>query len=127
MWRFCVDYKELNFKTIKDTFPIHVVEELLDELHGAKFITKLDLRAGYHQIRMHLNDVEKTAFRTHHGHFKFLVMSFGLTNASSMFQALINEVLQVSLRRFMLVFFYDMLIYSNTWVEHVHHVSLVLE
>ncbi|WVZ93030.1 hypothetical protein U9M48_039053 [Paspalum notatum var. saurae] len=116
-WRFCVDYRALNTKTIKDEFPIPVVEELLDKLRGAMFFTKLDMRFGYHQ----------TAFRTHQGLFKFLLMSFGLTNAPTTFQALMNDVLMPFPRRFMLVFFDDILIYSSSWSEHLRHVRLVLQ
>lgn len=122
----CVDYSHLNDLTIKDRYPIPNIDKLIDELYGAKWYSKLNLCSAYYQIRVKPLDVPKIAFQTYHGHFEFLVMPFDLTNAPLTFQSLMNQLFQPYLRKFILVFFDDILIYSTSLDQHLQHLHVVL-
>jgi hypothetical protein len=114
----CIDYQALNKKTIKNIYPIPHINDFMDELHGAFFFLKIDLLFGYHQINIREQDIEKMAFKCHFGHFEFMIMPFGLTNAPARFQSYMNHIFKDQLRKLVLVFFDDILVYSKTWQEH---------
>ncbi|GJU37640.1 putative reverse transcriptase domain-containing protein [Tanacetum coccineum] len=126
-FRICIDYRELNKLTIKNRYPLPRIDDLFDQLQGSSMYSKIELRSGYHQLRVRDEDIPKTAFRTRYGHYEFQVMPFGLTNAPAVFMDLMNRVCRPYLDKFVIVFIDDILIYSKTKEEHDAHLRLILE
>ena len=125
LW-LCIDYRQLNRVTICNQYPLPRIDELFDQLQGSRVYSKIDLRSGYHQLRVQQGDVPKTAFRTRYRHYEFLVMPFGLTNAPLAFMDLMNRVFQPYLDRFVIVFIDDILVYSGIPEKHSEHLRIVL-
>ncbi|GKB76225.1 putative reverse transcriptase domain-containing protein, partial [Tanacetum coccineum] len=126
-FRMCIDYRELNKLTVKNRYPLSRIDDLFDQLQGSSVYLKIDLRSGYHQLRVRDEDIPKTVFRTRYGHHEFQVMPFGLTNAPAIFMDLMNRVCKPYLDKFMIVFIDDILIYSKSEEEHAEHLKLILE
>jgi hypothetical protein len=126
-WRFCVDYRGLNALIVKGKFPLPVIDELMNELAGATWFSMLNLRSGYHQIRLALGEEYKTTFQTHASQYEFRIMPFGLCGAPNTFQSAMNDTLAPLLRKGVLVFFDDILIYNPTLDQHVQHLKQVLQ
>jgi len=124
--RLCVDYRQLNKMTIKNKYPLPRIDDLMDQLHGSAVFSKIDLRSGYHQILVKDDDVQKTAFRSKYGHYEYVVMPFGVTNAPAVFMNYMNRIFQPFLDKFVVVFIDDIFIYSRTQEEHAERLRLVL-
>jgi len=124
--RLCVDYRQLNKMTIKNKYLLPRIDDLMDQFHGASVFSKIDLRLGYHQILVKADDVQKTAFRSRYGHYEYVVMPFGVTNAPVVFIDNMNRIFRSFLDKFVVVFIDGILIYSRTQEEHAKHLRLVL-
>jgi hypothetical protein len=125
--RFCIDYRQLNKMVIKNKYPLSRINDLFDQVRGEKIFSKLDLRSGYHQIMIKDEDVNKTKFRTRYGHYKYVVIPFGLTNAPTTFMCLMNNIFNQYLDKFVLIFIDDILIYSKNEEEHEQHLKIILQ
>ncbi|GJZ52967.1 putative reverse transcriptase domain-containing protein [Tanacetum coccineum] len=125
--RMCIDYRKLNKLTVNNRYPLPRIDDLFDQLQGSSVYSKIDLRSGYHQLRVRDEDIPKTAFRTRYGHYEFQVMPFGLTNAPAVFMDLRNRVCKPYLDKFVIIFINDILIYSRNKEEHANHLRIILE
>ncbi|GJX30777.1 putative reverse transcriptase domain-containing protein, partial [Tanacetum coccineum] len=126
-FQMCIDYLELNKLTVKNRYPLPRIDDLFDQLQGSSVYSKIDLRSGYHQLRVREEDILKMAFRTRYGHYEFQVIPFGLTNAPAVFMDLMNRVCKPYLDKFVIVFIDDILIYSKNKKEHKEHLKAILE
>ena len=125
--RLCMNYRELNKVTIRNQYLLPWIDDLFDQLQGARVFSKIDLRSGYHQLKIRSEDVPKTDFRTRYGHYEFLVILFGLTNAPAAFMDLMNRIFQPYLDQFVIVFIDDILIYSSSKEDHEEHLRVFLQ
>ena len=123
----CIDYRALNTITVRNKYPIPRIDDLLDNLGGARYFSSLDLTSGYHQLVLHSKDWEKTAFNTHMGKFEWRVLPFGLTNAPAVFRAAMHQIVGKFLNKFVLIYLDDLLIFSRTLEEHLEHLRLILQ